>query len=327
MPDSPHQSFARRATESLAYRWTQRQAERLCRAHVVGHTLPDQARAGEICGARVELENAGSSPWCAESERAIQLHISIDDELVAALPLPLAEVGRGARVTFHFALAMPRRPGAYRLRATLAIPSVPFAAPLAGLDIALNVDCGADPTNGAFETMIRHNLWHYLPTSGIARSRRGHQSRSSLRKPEGPSWDMEGHRFIDYTMAWGAADSWPCREPRIQQAIRDALVTAPLCAVSPSDRNGRDADAAGGFRRRVRPVWQERIGCLHRGGAAGPPRDRPSHHSFLRIPWLAGLFARPSRFRRNGRAGHRHVPQIRVQRSEIVPRVVRPSSR
>jgi len=210
-------------------RWRQYRAARECRAAVVSHTFPPALTAGEIHGVRVELRNSGMSSWTAREGGAAQLHVSLDGALAAAIPLPRAPVAPGERVTFHFAFAAPDRAGSYRLRATLALPAIPHVTPLPELESTIDVAAAPDTAaNRAFATMVRHNLWHYLPTSGIRRGRRGHPYPQFIARAKGAHvWDPEGNAFVDYTMGWGATILGHA-DVRIQRAIALALDTAPL---------------------------------------------------------------------------------------------------
>jgi glutamate-1-semialdehyde 2,1-aminomutase len=223
------QSFARRGVSGVLRRWKQHRAARRYRAAVVDHALPSRLHAGEIVGARVEVRNTGSSAWSAHDAGGPQLHVNLDDALLAAIPLPRPVVGPGECVTFHLALAAPETPGSYRLHFTLAAPAIPHVTPLP--DIARVLDVTAPPDTDAaraFATMIRHNLWHYLPTSGIARSRQGHPYPQFISRAKGAHvWDPEGHRFIDFTMGWGATILGHA-DDRIQRAIANVLESAPL---------------------------------------------------------------------------------------------------
>ena len=223
----PGQGFARRAVTGVVRRWKQRRA-RGCRAGVVDHTVPTALTAGEICGVRVELQNNGDSPWSTQNGGA-QLHVSLDGALVAAIALPRARVAPGERVTFHFALAAPDSAGAYALASTLAQPAIPHVTALPELSRVLDVSPAPDSNaTRAFATMVRHNMWHYLPTSGISRGRRGHPYPQFIARAKGAQvWDADGHEFVDYTMGWGASLLGHA-DDRIQQAIAGALHTAPL---------------------------------------------------------------------------------------------------
>jgi glutamate-1-semialdehyde 2,1-aminomutase len=223
----PPQPFAHRAVAGVVRRWKQHRA-RACRAVVVDHTLPAALSAGEICGVRVELQNSGDSTWSPQADGA-QLHVSLDGTLINAIALPRDRVPPGERITFHFALAAPDTPGAYALAVTLARPAIPHVTALPGLNRVLQVSPAPDSNAArAFTTMVRHNMWHYLPTSGIRRGRRGHPYPQFITRAKGAQvWDSDGHAFVDYTMGWGASLLGHA-DDRIQQAIAGALHTAPL---------------------------------------------------------------------------------------------------
>ena len=175
---------------------------------------------------RVEIENAGDAAWALNDDGGPQLHVSLDGTLINAIPLPRDHVQPGERVTFHFALVAPDDAGAYSLAVSLAFPAIPHVTPLPGLTRMLQVSVAA--RSQAYATMVRHNLWHYLPTSGIRRSRRGHPYPQFVSRARGAHvWDDDGHQFVDYTMGWGATILGYADE-RIQRAIADRLDTAPL---------------------------------------------------------------------------------------------------
>lgn len=117
----------------------------------------------------------------------------------------------------------------FRLRATLALPGIPHVTAISDLTRVLEVSPAPDSDAGrAFATMVRHNMWHYLPTSGISRGRRGHPYPQFIARAKGAHvWDADGHQFVDYTMGWGATILGHA-DDRIQRAIANALVTAPL---------------------------------------------------------------------------------------------------
>ena len=223
----PGQAFARRAVDGALRRWNEHRAARKYAARVIDHSLPSTVTAGDVYGVRVELENAGAGSWTQPD--GTQLHIAVDGVLLCAVPLPRPAVRNGERVTFHFALPAPSGEGSCALSAALFFPGVPHAAPLPGLAAVLRAAPAAESDAArAFATMARHNSWHYLPTSGIRESRRGHPYPQFITRAKGAHvWDEHGNEFVDFTMGWGATILGHA-DDRVQNAIAAALTTAPL---------------------------------------------------------------------------------------------------
>lgn len=221
------QALARRAVNGVLRRWNVHRAGRVCRARVVDHSLPAALTAGEIYGARIELENTGTASWTRD--HGTQLHVALDGVLRCALPLSKPSIGSGERVTFHFALPAPDRSGPCTLSVALVFPGIPYVAPLPELAGVLRVSDRPDSdASRAFVTMTRHNLWHYLPTSGIRQSRRGDPYPQFITRARGAHvWDEHGNEFVDFTMGWGATILGHADE-RVQAAIAAALASAPL---------------------------------------------------------------------------------------------------
>src|SRR5919109_1050553 len=81
----------------------------------------DEPRAGEVCGARVALENAGSATWRSRGREGVQLayhwldplgNAIVWDGIRTPLPRPIAP---GDSFVLDACVRAPRPPGRYRL--------------------------------------------------------------------------------------------------------------------------------------------------------------------------------------------------------------------
>jgi glutamate-1-semialdehyde 2,1-aminomutase len=197
---------------------------------IVDHTVPARIDAGETCGVRVTMENAGTMTWPAAGGHRVHLFVLIGEALHQAVPLPHGDVTPGRRVTFHFALRIPSA-GTHRVRLELIHEQRAWfsnhGAPAVSVDVAVD-PATSDVSSLALERSLAHNLWHYQPTSGIRRLRDGRPIPIFIAKAKGCRvWDPEGHEFLDYTMGWGST-LLGYADDRIQRAIGECLATSPL---------------------------------------------------------------------------------------------------
>ncbi|MBI4882115.1 MAG: aminotransferase class III-fold pyridoxal phosphate-dependent enzyme [Planctomycetes bacterium] len=87
---------------------------------------------------------------------------------------------------------------------------------------------GAEPQTDWFRAFFTVDPWHYQPTRDVRRAADGRSLPVFAPRASGCRlWDQDGREYIDYVMGWGGT-LLGYAEPRVQQAVRDALETAAL---------------------------------------------------------------------------------------------------
>lgn len=196
-------------------------------------TIPTTLRAGDTYGGQVTLTNTGALTWPAASSdgHPVEVCLFLDDQLYAVLPLPNGDVATGDAISLSFAFRPSPVPGPHVLRIEAVHQHVTWfaAQDVPPLIVQLQVeDTPPTATTVAMTRTLAHNLWHFLPTSGIARSRDGRPFPLFVTRAKGCHLiDAEGHEFLDYTSGWGTT-VLGYADDRIQRAIADRLDTAPL---------------------------------------------------------------------------------------------------
>ena len=208
-------------------------AERHYGARYLEHTISPRVAADETQGVRVAIENTSDFAWLADPPdgHSIDVVVFVDDEVYSVLKLPRSEVPVGGIVTLHFALRAPATSGDHRVRIEVVHQQVAWFANRGVAPLMVDIVVAASEataTSRAFALALRHNVWHYQPTQGIARSRDGQPFPLFISRAKGCQlWDTDGHEYLDYTMSWGATILGHA-DDRVQAAIRDVLDSGPL---------------------------------------------------------------------------------------------------
>jgi glutamate-1-semialdehyde 2,1-aminomutase len=198
-----------------------------------GHNVPGTFPAGAVVGTWLELENAGTRTWRRDALEggAVDLVVRWDGEVAATHALPVAAVAPGERSTVHFALHVPAAPGRHVLTLELVEQGVAFFRDHGAAPFELPV-LAQPGVSAASEALYEHarstSPWHYQPARGILRSADGSTFPLFAARASGCHlWDVEGRRFVDYVMGWGAA-LLGYNEPRVRDAIVAAMDCAPI---------------------------------------------------------------------------------------------------
>lgn len=206
-------------------------------AEYLEHNLPTFASAGTRLGAWITIQNTGSLLWKAiqiDPVNPVDLLVEISGQLVATVHLPVARIRTGEAVVLFFALPLPLVPGVYQIQLSLVRQNDSFfaqhgVAPFA-FDITTNQE-SPSLSSGYFEKGLQVNSWFYMPSHGVDRNSNGNNFPVFAQKAKGYTlWDIEGNRYIDYTMGWGCALLGYGHE-RVNRAIISALdiaLTLPL---------------------------------------------------------------------------------------------------
>jgi len=284
----------------------------------VAHNLPERVAPGQVFAVRLDLENTGTIPWRASSpvNDHVGLAVFWDDRVLANHMLPRPEVRPGERVTLHFAVEAPLEPGVHRLALKMVQYNVTVFEDRGALPLIVDItveDRPPDPSALLWAKAQRVDPWHYLPTRGLSRSADGGTYPVFAQKARGCHlWDLQGKRYVDYTMGWGSV-LLGYAHPQVSEAIASMLETGPTVAWPqpveievaemltedfPSaemvcfGKNGSDACTFAVRMARVltgrrtilfsgyhgwQDFWVEQVGF---GRSGVPPRDPPLIHRF-----------------------------------------------
>jgi len=198
-----------------------------------GHNIPRRLPGKTVWGAWVRLENTGTRSWLLHQPegKRVDLVVSWDGQVSATHHLPLPEVKRGDRVTVHFPLQVPAAAGRHVLKVDLVEQGVTLFETAGASPLTIALEITPDPPTPSadlYEYAARTNPWHYRPTRGIQRSADGGTYPLFAARGSGCYlWDLEGRRYIDYVMGWGAA-LLGYNEPRVREAMIAAMDTGPV---------------------------------------------------------------------------------------------------
>ena len=208
----------RRPTYGIEYSWT---------------SIPTVLDAGETYGGSVTLTNTGRLTWpsAPADGHPVEICLFMDDALYAVLSLPNGDVKTGTSVTLPWAFRPPPTPGAHTLRIEAVHQHVTWFAAQGAAPLVVPLTVRAveeSATSRAMRRTLAHNLWHFLPTSGIHHGRDGRPFPLFVTRAKGCRlWDAEGQEFLDYTSGWGST-ILGYADDRIQAAIGAHLDSAPL---------------------------------------------------------------------------------------------------
>jgi glutamate-1-semialdehyde aminotransferase/predicted aldo/keto reductase-like oxidoreductase len=197
-------------------------------AGYVEHSIPACLKAGVTYGVRLTLANTGTLSWFAHPVEGdpVTVLVSVDNTLLATLPLPQAEVAPGQTVTLHFPFRAHDLPGPHHVRVELSAFAAQGVEPW-NIDVQV-VKAPMTESVRVFELSRKHNPWHYNPLQGITQSRDGHPFPLFVSRAKGCRvWDLEGNEFLDYTMGWGSTILGHA-DDRIQDAVRQMLDTGAI---------------------------------------------------------------------------------------------------
>jgi len=195
------------------------------------YDIPEKVASGARIGAWVCIENCGTLRWERNPSdgNRVDLAVFLDNKLVNTIKMPVPVVRTAERVTVHFAVPAPTGPGPHTLKIDLVHQNVTFFenAGVMPLSALFEVDDSVHLYGGSlYEKALRINSWFYSPSGGISQSRGGQLFPVFASRAEGCHlWDVEGRKYIDYTMGWGCALLGYANE-RVQRAVMEALTTA-----------------------------------------------------------------------------------------------------
>jgi glutamate-1-semialdehyde aminotransferase len=198
-----------------------------------GHNIPRCLPGKTVWGAWVRLENTGTRSWLLHQPegKRVDLVVLWDGQVSATHRLPLPEVKPGDRITVHFPLQVPAAAGRHVLKLDLVEQGVTLFEAAGAPPLAIAFEIAADtptPSAALYEYAARTNPWHYRPTRGVQRSGDGGTYPLFAARGDGCHlWDLEGRRYIDYVMGWGAA-LLGYNEPRVREAMIAAMDTGPV---------------------------------------------------------------------------------------------------
>jgi glutamate-1-semialdehyde 2,1-aminomutase len=196
------------------------------------HDVPQRLSAAVASSACVTLVNDGDQSWRASPSVGgpAYLMVTCDGVPVAYRPLPCSEVAPGESVAFHFPLLVDR-PGQRTLRIEMVEDGFAPFSDRGVPPLLLTVTVGAQPSTAsaaAYAVAARCNPWFFQPSDGIAESRDGRPYPLFVTRAKGCAlWDPEGHEYLDYVMAYGAA-LLGYADDRVQDAIASVVHTAAL---------------------------------------------------------------------------------------------------
>jgi hypothetical protein len=103
-------------------------------------------------------------------------------------------------------------------------------------------------------------------------------------------WDLDGRRFLDFTMVGIGASTLGYADPDVEKAVMDAVKSAPMCTLNPPEDVALaelllEPPPLGGHGQLL-PHRRRGDG---QGGAHRSRRDRPGRGRLLRLPRLARL--------------------------------------
>ncbi|SFI57982.1 aminotransferase class III-fold pyridoxal phosphate-dependent enzyme [Nitrosomonas sp. Nm34] len=161
-------------------------------------------------GIWVRLRNSGSLHWdiSAASGRRVRVVAWINGHIVAGESLP-APVGPLQICDLHMVVSAPVVPGQYVLEVNLVHEGITYfkAKNVSSMETPLTVSSASVPAGAAlYDTALRSNWAFYHPSLGVSRLADGTALPQVLERAKGCHvWDLDGRRFIDYTMGWGCA--------------------------------------------------------------------------------------------------------------------------
>ncbi len=192
------------------------------------HSLSAPMNTSVTYGARMTMRNSGTFTWRTGEVAA---HVSVDDTLLAVLPLPQPEVLPDQQAVWHFAFRADDRAGTHRVRVELIHHGVAAFAERGvtpwTFDAVVHRARMTESVRLA-ELSRKHNPWYYNPLTSIAHSADGRPYPLFIARGKGCRvWDAEGHEFLDYTMGWGSTILGHA-DDRIQAAIAATLDSGSL---------------------------------------------------------------------------------------------------
>lgn len=192
------------------------------------NNLPQELPPATIWGTRVTVENSSDHTWKQRDPEGknVDLTVWIDGKLSGTHALPTAEVRPSDRVTFHFPVQFPKKPGFHEVVFDLIQQNVSRfiyqgIEPLRQCVFIKDVP----PKKGALlqEKANRLCPWYHQPSMGIHQGSAGCLYPLFISKAKGYRfWDTEDQSYIDYVMGWGCA-LLGYAEPRVQDAMRAVL--------------------------------------------------------------------------------------------------------
>ena len=197
------------------------------------NNIPPRLAARTVIGASVTVANGGTLIWQRHDPEGknVDLVVCWDGEVVATHHLPRPAVMPGESVTLHFPLAAPAGAGSHELTLDLVQQNVTRFSDRGVETLRLRIDVDDTRTSRSAALLERARSlspWYYQPTQGVLESRDGRGFPHFVSKAEGCHlWDLEGRRYIDYTMGWGCA-LLGYAEPRVQRAIAEVLDSAAV---------------------------------------------------------------------------------------------------
>ena len=195
--------------------------------------IPVRLQPAMTYGAWIKLENTGKFVWRSSPENGnpVDIFVLIDNKIFSILKLPKAEVKTGEEISIHFAFKAPIEAGRHELKVELVEENVAWFSHAGVPPFVVNIDVEKNiltKSTQVLDVALKHNIWYYLPTSGIQTSRDGRSYPLFVSHAKGCRlWDLEGREYIDYTMSWGSV-ILGYADDRVQNAIKEMLNTASL---------------------------------------------------------------------------------------------------
>lgn len=198
------------------------------------HNIPASYPRGETCQIYLRVENRGSRPWRASHPDGqwVEVVVYLGDVLHRSARLP-HDVAPGQNTVLGIPVTFPEETpnGSWTLTVSFVEQNVAWFH-LEGADPLVVEVRAREPESGpiaAANSIVRQSNWGaWQPSGGVLRSRAGELYPMFVERARGARFeDAEGHQWIDYVMAGGAA-ILGYAHPEIQEAVSRHLASSAV---------------------------------------------------------------------------------------------------